>query len=260
MSRIKVGLIGFGNLGKEISIHLLKMSHIVSVIGALEQYEVKQKPSFPVFNNIGDLLLLKPDVIVECASQEALKNNALIVLNNGIDLVPASVGVLSDDKFCKELIDASVKSGAMIRMPSGAIAGIDGLAAAKHSGINKVLYRGTMSPNALHGICDEKFIKKTVFFEGSAREAVSKFPRHANLTAVISLCGVGFDKTRVEFIVDPEATRNIHELHVQGNFGEFDIRVQGELVSSSSPSTRIVAGSLAQAAIKSNYTLLNCNY
>ncbi|CPL41599.1 L-aspartate dehydrogenase [Bordetella pertussis] len=112
------------------------------------------------------------------------------------------------------MLEAAAAAGARIRIPSGAMVGIDGLAAARHVG-------------------------------------------NVNLTGTIALAGIGFDRTRVEMLIDPDATANVHELLARGEFGDFHARVSGLRISESSPSSRIVAGSLAQAALGSGFLALS---
>lgn len=56
--------------------------------------------------------------------------------------------------------------------------------------------------------------------------------------------------------MDPGVKANVHELEACGAFGSFRVRVEGNRISEASPSSRIVAGSLVQAALGSGYTLL----
>ncbi len=85
---------------------------------------------------------------------------------------------------------------------------------------------------------------------------MNRFPKNVNLTGTIALAGIGFDRTRVEVWVDPTATTNLHELHAEGAFGKFSVSINGVRIAPGSPSSRLVAGSLVQAALGSNYTSL----
>lgn len=137
---------------------------------------------------------------------------------------------------------------------SGAIPGIDGLVAARHVGIDSVLYRGTVPPQGLEGVGPVQGQDKVLVFRGTAREAVSRFPKNVNLTGTIALAGIGFDRTRVEVWVDPIAKTNLHELYAEGTFGKFSVSISGVRIAPGSPSSRLVTGSLVQAALGSNYT------
>lgn len=258
MPRERIALIGYGNLGQTIAKH---MDDVLDgeIIGALETQQVSNKPPFPIVDTLDELLSLDPNVVVECAAQQALKQYGLMVVKRGIDLVPASVGGLVDDAFRESLILTAKRTGAVVRIPSGAILGVDGLAAAIYSGVDHVLYRGTMIPGNLKNAEKDysTITERTIIYEGIAREAVQKYPKNANITATLSLAGIGFEKTRVEIILDPEATDNIHEVFVSGDFGQFNVKVVGNIINkNTSPTSKIVAGSLVQAALGSNYTLL----
>lgn len=268
MKPIRIGLIGHGVLAGRLRQHLdapvdgsidacrdsLSTPAIIS--GVLVRCLPAQADTVPFVDAIEAFLALGHDVVVECAGQPALRQYGEAVLGAGIDLVPASIGALADGEVLSAMLRAAADSGARLRLPGGAIAGIDGLAAARHGGITSVLYRGTMPPHALHGHVATPGATRQVVFEGTAREAVARFPKNANLTGTISLAGIGFDRTRVEIIVDAGVNANIHELHVEGRFGRFSVTVQGNRISPASPSSQIVAGSLAQAALGSNFTLI----
>ena len=284
MKPVRIGLIGHGVLAQRIRQHLAASldapsgtspkvtataqagaspsaspavpSMPATVSGVLVRRLPAQPDTVPFVDTIDAFLALGHDVVIECAGQPALRQYGEAVLRAGIDLVPASIGALVDAALLSAMLRTAAYAGARLRLPSGAIAGIDGLAAARHGGITSVLYRGTMPPHALHGHVAVPDSPRQVVFEGTAREAVARFPKNANLTGTISLAGIGFDRTRVEIIVDAGVSANIHELHVDGGFGRFSVAVQGNRISPASPSSQIVAGSLAQAALGSNFTLI----
>jgi aspartate dehydrogenase len=74
-----------------------------------------------------ELLTTQPDVVVEAASQDAVRSYALSVLRAGADLVIMSVGALLDRKLLAELLAEASRSGRRIYVPTGAIAGLDAI-------------------------------------------------------------------------------------------------------------------------------------
>ncbi len=255
--RLSVGIIGFGALGSA-ACELISRDGRARVAGVFARRVQRPREGLCVVRSLDELLALRPGVVIECAGQQALRDYGLRVLASGAHMVTASVGALADDGFRRELLAAGVASGAQMRIPSGAMVGIDGLAAARHTGLDNVTYRGTMPPHALKNYeSATELTGRTLVFEGNAREAVARFPKNANLTGTIALAGIGFGNTRVEIYVDPAATANIHELQASGEFGRFDIKVSGNRISDASPSSRIVAGSLVQAALGSSFTLID---
>jgi aspartate dehydrogenase len=156
-----------------------------------------------------------------------------------------------------DLFDADKKNDCKIFVPSGAIAGIDGLKSAKSASIDRVEISTTKNPKGLDGapfimannINIYSFQKKTMIFEGNAKEAVKAFPANVNVAASLSLAGIGSEKTRVKIFVDPNASRNIHEITVEGDFGAFTCRIEN-VPSPENPKTSFLAALSAIATLK----------
>jgi aspartate dehydrogenase len=65
----------------------------------------------------------------------------------------------------------------------------------------------------------------------------------------LSLAGIGSEKTRVKVFVDPKASRNIHEITVEGDFGKFTCRIEN-VPSPENPKTSFLAALSAIATLK----------
>ena len=192
-----------------------------------------------------------PDLVLECASQQAVAQYGEAVLARGWHLAVISTGALADSTLENRLH----RAGGQLTLLSGAVAGIDGLAAAKEGGLEHVTYQSRKSPASWRGSYAEQLIdlnavsKAQVFFEGSAREAARLFPANANVAATIALGGVGMDETRVQLMVDPATQRNTHTIHVKGLFGEFHLELSG-LPLASTPKTSTLAALSAVRACR----------
>ena len=57
-------------------------------------------------------------------------------------------------------------------------------------------------------------------FQGTAKEAISGFPKNVNVAVALSIAGIGVDRTVVKIVADPDATKTQHEIRVEGDFGE----------------------------------------
>ncbi len=86
--------------------------------------------------------------------------------------------------------------------------------------------------------------KKTILSQGKATEAVQKFPLNINVAATVSMAAG--QEIEVKIIADPQVDRNMHELEVVGDFGEFHT-VTSNLRCSMNPKTSVMA---AYSAIK----------
>ena len=180
-----------------------------------------------------------------------------MVLESGKDLMVMSVGAFMDEKLLDDLVSAARKNDCRIFVPSGAIAGIDGLRSARTALISKVEISTTKNPKGLEGapfiiennIDVNSFHEKTLIFDGNAKEAVRAFPANVNVAASLSLAGIGSEMTRVKVFVDPEASRNIHEITVEGDFGKFTCRIEN-IPSPDNPKTSLLAALSAIATLK----------
>ena len=210
-----------------------------------------------VVSDLSGLLAAKPDIVAECAGHDAVRAYGAAVLSQGIDLVVASVGALSDPKLAGDLGSAASAGKAQCVVPAGAIGGIDALGAAKLSGLRSVTYTGRKPPLAWKGTPAEqatdlaKLTEAFVFFEGSARAAAQTYPRNANVAATLALAGLGMDDTHVQLIADPGTAENVHEFAVTSEALEFSVRLVGKPSPRNPKTSRSTVYSIARAVLNS---------
>ena len=194
-----------------------------------------------------ELLRSDVDIMVEAASQQAVKTFARSILAAGKDMMIMSVGALADPALLADLLATSRKAGCTIYIPTGAIAGIDAIRTVKNL-IATLTLTTTKNPSALigapffesRGIRPEDIKDRTVIYTGPASEAVRLFPANVNVAAILSLAGIGAEKTRVKIVADPEASTNRHEISATGSFGEIHISVNN-VPSPDNPKTSYLA-------------------
>jgi len=90
------------------------------------------------------------DLVVETASQDAVKDVALSILQNKKDLLIMSVGALLDESVFEVLTDACKEFKKTIYLPSGAIAGLDAIKSVK-SELDLLTLTTTKHPRSLKG-------------------------------------------------------------------------------------------------------------
>ena len=259
---VKLGMIGLGHMARLV-LNIWKESldpkpHIVGVQvppASLESARAYVGESVPVVDNLEDLLTLGPDVVMECATQGALRANGPEVLRRGRDLLVISNGALADEKLLDELREAARQGHARLLVPSGAGGGMDVLAAARLGGLDEVRQSLSKPPRSWKNTPAEKNInldaltERVCIFSGSAREASALFPQNANVTATVALAGVGFDKSRVELFADPSLTGPVHVIDAKGAFGTLHFELQGVCLPDN-PKTSLLAGlSLANSML-----------
>jgi aspartate dehydrogenase len=256
----RIGVIGYGAITDEIvrCLELRGQLHtLAGVLGRPEKISAladRAAGRFPVFAELKQLLARKPDIVIEAAGHGAMHAFAADVLNTGCDLLIASTGALADAKLADTLV-ASLANGAEVWLASGAVAGIDGLLAARTAGLRSVTYTSLKGPAAWQGTPARALLgaaartQRVIFFSGSAREAALHYPQNANVGATIALAGIGLDRTRVELGADPHVPGPLGIIEAEGEFGSFKFDILA-LASARNPKTSALTGhSLVAAAL-----------
>lgn len=261
---MRVAIIGGGTIATLFIEHIargeLGDAQVVAVVGRNDASRGKplaQEHDIAYVTTLDELLAQRPQVVVEAASHEAVREFGVALLDKGIALIVLSGGALCDDALRQTLETAAKASGALLYVPSGGIGALDALKAAALSGMDSVTISVAKPPVAWKGIpfverlgIDLLGLKQaTVLFDGTAREGVPHFPANVNIAAVLSLSGIGFDRTRLKVIADPALTYNTHHIEMRGKTG--NIRIEFENVPSpENPKTSWLACYSALAALK----------
>jgi aspartate dehydrogenase len=242
MPKKKVGLVGCGTIGAHLALAIesgtIANASLTGLFDILHDnansLKSKLKSSPVVYSDFNSFINSPADIVIEAASQEAVRNFGKPILEAGKDLMIMSVGALADTSFLGELLGISTVGigRSKIYVPTGAIAGIDAIRSVRHL-LDSITLTTTKSPKALAGapffatreVNLDVITKVTEIYEGPAIEAVKLFPANVNVAAVLSLAGIGADKTKVRVLVDPHATTNQHEIVASGVFGNIKITV-----------------------------------
>ena len=232
-SSLRIGLLGLGNMGRVI---LRKL-----VAGDLGEYEVilttdvaenaqasdyAVKLGVPFSTKPADLLGAKLDLVVETASQEAVRTWALQILQSGTSMVVLSVGALADSTFYTQVEDAAIRGSSYLYLPSGAVGALDVLKAASTDDLHSVRLVTRKPPTGLSGHEPITGSEPEVIFRGNAGEAARALPQNLNVAVALALAGVGTDATQVEVIVDPQAKHNSHHIEAVGSFGRLELLLE----------------------------------
>lgn len=257
----RIALIGYGAISDEIVQCLEARGEISALAGVLVRPErlprlrEKANSRFAVVDALAALLDLAPAIVVEAAGHEAVVSFGPAILARGIDLLIASVGALADRTLAQALV-AAAPAGAELWIASGAVAGIDGLLAARSAGLRSVTYTSLKAPEAWKGTPAEEVLagkhaqtERVIFFRGSAREAAARFPKNANVAATIALASLGLDRTGVLLGSDPHVSGPLGIIEAEGEFGRFNFEILA-LASSTNPKTSALTGHSVVAAVR----------
>ena len=260
-SAVNICVIGCGAIGTTIA-RAVEPMHDIGIVYLTDRSKecaTRLQEKMTKVRYVPDIIPILTDIklVVEAASQDAARYYVPLALSAGVDVLIMSVGVFQDEEFQNDAFRLAKRKGAKIYMPSGAIGGIDALGAASLEQIDEVTLTTTKPPSAFgpnpylesKGIVASELRERTELFFGTAREAVKHFPQNINVAATISLAGIGFEKTRIRIMCDPQVQTNEHHLKAKGKFGELDV-VTRNVPSPRNPKTSYLAALSAIAAIK----------
>jgi len=247
---VKMGIVGCGTIGAGIA-RAIEEGKIPATLAGLhsrtrnraEALAQALSPPPPVF----DLprLVQASDLVVEAATGSSLEQIVPACLQERKDVFVISVGGLLDHA---EWFREAKARGCNILITSGAMAGLDGIRGAAVGRVDSVTLTTRKPPRGLAGapyvvenrINLDKLTEETLIFEGTAREACRGFPSNVNVSAALSLTGVGPDRTRVRIIAVPGGAFNQHRIEVQGEFGRLTVEVEN-VPSATNPRTGLLS-------------------
>ncbi len=263
---IKLGLIGCGNIGRFVLKNLAIRAdmrefslQVIADVPAMEESLRELSSTYGCRYTTDPMILVDSDldVVLEAAKPEAVRKYAPAILRAGISMLTMSVGAFADTAFLAEAERAAEEGNSRLLLPTGGIAGIDNLKAAKMVGIEEATLVMTKNPQGLAGApyfeehpIDLFAIKEpTVVFEGTAADAIKGFPSNVNVAVALSLATLGPDKTKLKVVCDPTADRIKVQINTRSATGELRIEITN-LPSPDNPRTSYQACVSALATLR----------
>lgn len=262
---LKVALLGGGMIARlvleQAAAGKLPGIEIVALVGrraASKSADLARKFGVPYVIGGEALAQSRPDAVLEAASHEAVREHLVALLDAGISVVVLSAGALADEALKRAAEAAAAASGARLLVPSGGIGGLDALNAACVAGVEEVSIQVAKPPLAWKGIVYverlgiplERLEAPCVLFDGPARDGVPLFPQNVNIAAVLSLAGIGMDRTRLRVVADPALEFNTHTIRVSGRSGRFTVVLEN-VPTPENPKTSWLACCSAVDALRS---------
>jgi aspartate dehydrogenase len=264
MNETRIAIAGLGTIGRAVARRLAEGMPGLTLACAAARDVAKAKAWLDEAKISCPLVELEEfprhaDLAVECAPAEILEKICTPMLAVGKRVMVLSAGALL---LRPNLIDLAREHGGQIIVPTGALLGLDAVAAAAEGTIHSVRMITRKPPRGLagaaylveHGISVEGINAAKRVFAGTAREAAAGFPENVNVAAALSLAGIGPDRTTIEIWADPAVTRNCHSIEVDSDSARFSLSIEN--IPSDNPRTgRITALSVIAALRKLNAPL-----
>lgn len=237
MRKYRLGIIGSGSLGSIIGNAIVnelnKDYDLIGILsGRLENAQkLASKVNCKAYANIDEMINDKLDYIIEAASPNVVKNDALKILENGINLIVLSVGAFADNTFYAEVEEVAKNNNCRVHLASGAVGGFDVLSSAVLMGEPSVKIITEKSPNSLKGapiLEGRELSNESVeeVFMGSAKEAIDAFPKNINVAVATGLATVGVDNTNVTIRSVPGMLSNNHNIILEGERVKVSIKIE----------------------------------
>jgi aspartate dehydrogenase len=246
---MRLGIIGHGAIGGEVAAAAARgaLGPKVELVGVLVRRPGAGGDGGLLTHEPGRFFGGQPDVVLECAGHQAVRDHGLRSLEQGADLVLTSIGALVDDPLRHRLEAAAEASGRRLIIASAGIGALDILAGAAVGGLDRVAMTVRKDPSAWYGteaegLCDLATLASPfTLFAGSVREGAARYPQNVNISAAVALAGIGLDRTELTIIADPTIRRHIIEIEATGAFGRFSFTEEVEPTGENPKTGKLVA-------------------
>ena len=256
---LRIGIFGVGAIGRTIATAVDAREIDAQLVGIADK-EVEKAEAFaaslsspPRVLGLHELIQ-RSDLIVEAASQDALREFVPRALSASRDVLIMSVGgLLGQDEWFRQ----AEQKRCRIYVPSGAIAGLDGIKSACMGSVQSAMLTSRKPIAALRGtkyvleqnLQLDDLTEETVIFEGTAEQAARAFPTTSNVAASLRLAVDRDIPVCVRVVAVPGGTKNVHEIRVYGEFGKLSVDVEN-VPSKTNPRTSQLAAFSALATLK----------
>ena len=251
-----IGIVGCGAIGRAILHAVAEGQLTVKVAGVTSRDRDKASvfldtlPEAPPWLPL-DALIERSGLVIEAAGSAMVPVLAEKAFSAGKDLLVISTGALLDHP---EVMARARETGCRLILPSGAIAGIDGIKSACAGKVEHVTITTRKPPGGLkgapyleqHGIDLDAITEETEIYHGPVREACKGFPANVNVSATVSLAGLGPERTMIRILAVPGLKFNCHTIEVAGEFGTLKVEITN--VPTENPRTgKLTAMSMVRA-------------
>ena len=254
--KVRLGLIGYGAIGKHVEAAGLDDIELVAVL-------VKRPRAEGLLTHEPDRFFAHElDAVAECAGHEAVRAHGQRVLESGADFLVTSVGAFTDTALFDRLLAAAKANGRRLILPSAGIGALDILSGAAVGGLDSVTVTVRKDPSAWKGTVAETLVDldsletPRVVFDGPVREGARLYPQNVNISAAAALAGIGLDRTRVVIVADPTIATHIVELEAEGAFGRFTFREDVAVSAENRKTGKLVAMAMVKSVRQLASTLI----
>jgi aspartate dehydrogenase len=259
--KLRVGIAGFGTIGRALAPHLMSRARIeLSAIASGDREKAREAAdamgiTAPIVPP--EALCDHTDIVLECSPTSAFPAIAYPLLRAGKTLVTVSAAAILEHFDIVELAD---RHDARLVLATGALLGLDAVRAAalgKSIDVTMVTRKPPFSLRTARYVLDrgielDDLKQPLMLFKGSALEGALAFPANVNVAAALALAGAGPERTSLEIWADPALVRNTHRIVVDADSARFEMFIENVPTIENPGTGRITALSML-AALDSLY-------
>ena len=260
--KVRVALLGCGTIGGYVMEAIVeqRVDNLEIAVVCVRSMASKgvgraKELGLPVITDPGEIGRHKVDIVAENASQEALGQWGESILEQGMSLIPMSLGALVDGSLLERMKAAAYRGGCKLIVPSGGVGGLDAIRGAMVGGIESAELICRKPPEAWkdipyvekRGWDMDSVTEPLLLYEGPAKDCVKEFPQNVNIAAALSLASVGFDRTKVTIYADPTIVHNTHQIICRGVNGNLSFQFENVPVPTYPKTTYQACASVAAA-------------
>lgn len=254
--RLRLGFVGWGAIATRVARLLAERGAPADIVAVAVRDVGKARPDMPagarLISEPHELAGLGLDIVIEAAGRLSVPVWGEAALRHAKRFAVSSTSAFCDEALLARLVGVARESGSQLVIPPGALGGMDALTAASATHIDEVVHSIVKPPRAWRGTAAETLLdldaltEPKTFFSGTARRAADAFPQNANVAVISALAGIGLDRTRVELVADPAASRNSHRLRASGAFGRMELLFENEPLTTNPKSSELTALNLVR--------------
>lgn len=253
MTDLRVSVVGAGAIGGAVA----RAVASGAVPGASLDGVIVRRPESVTGQGLTPITLedaiASSDLVVECAGVPAVASVGPTVIGAGRTFLVTSVGALVDPELRGRLLAGP----GTLRVTTGAIGGLDLLAAAsRDGGLDTITLTTTKAPSTVvqpwMGDDERERVLSTPgrldVYTGTVADAIAKFPKSLNVAVALAVATNMWDDVTVTMAADPAATLTTHHIVATGRVGDYEFTIRN-LPHPQNPATSGIVPSAVLAGI-----------
>ena len=220
MRKKRIGLIGFGFIGRQVYDRLLADPALeTAFVHNRSDFALASVPQSLRLRDLVEAPARAADLVVEMAHPSFTRDYGAQLLRS-CDYLPLSVTALADDGLRELLLGTARAHGTRLLLPHGALMGTDNLAEGDWREVSITFWKNPAHIDfSESGIDPATITEETVVYDGPVRGIAARYPRNVNTMVTCALATTGLDACRARLIAVPRLNVGKIRIEAKGKDG-----------------------------------------